>query len=57
MAGAIGITLIFFGIVVEALGITPQIKAFLKIPIPITLSGPLGGVMIFVGVIFYALGL
>ncbi len=55
--GTIGATLFALGILIEIVGVVPPVRAVLKIPVPITISGPVGGVMIFVGAILIGMGI
>ena len=54
---AVGITLLIIGILIEIIGFVPPVKAILKIPIPLTISGSVGVVMIFVGAILLGMGI
>jgi len=54
---AVGLTVFVLGVAVEAIGLVPPIKAVLKIPIPITISGPVGAVLMVIGAILMGMGI
>jgi hypothetical protein len=54
---SVGVILVVLGIIVETVGIVPPVKAVLRIPLPLKISGTVGAVMIVLGAIFWGMGI
>ena len=55
--GSTGAIVLVLGLLLETIGVVPVVKAVIKVPIPMTISGPVGGVMIALGVILISMGI